>query len=191
MSAFRKLFGFFGSGRLEAPARGLYSSLVAQARQPGFYLEFGVPDTVDGRFDMVLLHAFLVLRRLKGDHSRTADLAQALFDHMFADMDRNLREMGVGDLAVGRRIKAMAAAFYGRIAAYETGLALGEAALADALKRNLYRKSNADAAAITAVAGYLRREAQALDRQPLASLMVGTVIFGPPPAARVDDVGDR
>ncbi|MBI1985372.1 MAG: ubiquinol-cytochrome C chaperone family protein [Rhodospirillales bacterium] len=185
MSALRKLFDFFGAGRLEAPARGLYLSLVAQARQPGFYLQCGVPDTVDGRFDMILLHAFLVLRRLKRDHSRTADLAQALFDLMFADMDRNLREMGVGDLAVGRRVKAMAAAFYGRIAAYEAGLDAGDATLAEALKRNLYRKANPDAAAIDAVAAYLRREALALDGQPLAGLMAGAVTFGPPPAAPV------
>ena len=190
MSALRKLLGFFGGDRLQAPARGLYLSLVAQARQPGFYLQCGVPDTVDGRFDMILLHAFLVLRRLKRDQSRTADLAQALFDMMFADMDRNLREMGVGDLAVGRRIKAMAAAFYGRIAAYQAGLDAGDPVLAEALKRNLYRKASPDATAIAAVAGYLRREARALDGQPLAGLMAGTVTFGPPPGAPVAG-GDR
>jgi len=183
MSALTKFFGFFGIGREEAPARGLYLSLVAQARQPGFYLECGVPDTVDGRFDMILLHAFLVLRRLKRDHPRTADLAQALFDALFADMDRNLREMGVGDLAVGRRIKAMAAAFYGRIAAYDGGLTAGDAALAEALKRNLFRKANPDARAVAEIAGYLRREARALDAQPLEGLMAGVVTFGPPPVA--------
>jgi len=190
MGVLKELFGFFGAGRLETPARGLYLSLVAQARQSGFYLRCGVPDTVDGRFDMILLHAFLVLRRLKRDHARTAGLAQAVFDLMFADMDRNLREMGVGDLAVGRRVKAMAAAFYGRIAAYEAGLDDGEAALAEALKRNLFRKANPEPAEIAAVAAYLRREARALDAQPLASLTVGTVTFGPAPVD-VDVGGDR
>jgi cytochrome b pre-mRNA-processing protein 3 len=181
MGALRRLFGFFGGAdRLDGPARGLYGSLVKQARQPGFYLHCGVPDTVDGRFDMILLHAFLVLRRLKRDRRHTAELGQALFDLMFADMDRNLREMGVGDLAVGRRIKAMAEAFYGRIAAYEAGLA-DDAMLADALKRNLYRKAAPAAPEIAGVVAYLRREAAALDAQPLAGLMTGTVTFGPAP----------
>jgi cytochrome b pre-mRNA-processing protein 3 len=187
MGALQDLIGIFRVGRSEAPARRLYLSLVAQARQPGFYLRCRVPDTVDGRFDMILLHAFLVLRRLKRDHPRTADLAQAVFDLMFADMDRNLREMGVGDLAVGRRVKAMAAAFYGRIAAYEAGLDDGEAALAEALRRNLFRKANPTPADIDAVAAYVRREARALDAQPLASLMAGMVSFGPPPVVAYSD----
>lgn len=182
MGALRRLFGFFGGGdRRDGPARGLYESLVAQARQPGFYLHCGVSDTVDGRFDMILLHAFLVLRRLKRDHGQTAELGQALFDLMFADMDSNLREMGVGDLGVGRRVKAMAEAFYGRIAAYEAGLADDDAMLAEALRRNLFRKAEPAAPAVACVVDYIRREAAALDGQPLAALMAGKVSFGPAP----------
>ncbi len=190
MSALGKILGFFGRGdRLDGPARGLYVTLVAQARRPDFYVHCGVPDTADGRFDMILLHAFLVLRRLKRDRQRTAELGQALFDVMFADMDRNLREMGVGDLGVGRRVKAMAAAFYGRIAAYEAGLADDDATLAAALGRNLYRKSEPSPAQVASIAGYLRREAAALDAQPLAGLLAGAVSFGPPPA-NGDDTSD-
>jgi cytochrome b pre-mRNA-processing protein 3 len=120
----------------------LYARIVARAREPAFYRDHGVPDTVEGRFEMIALHAFLVLHRLK--ESKAADgpdegaLGQALFDLMFADMDRSLREMGVGDLGVGRRVKAMAQAFYGRIAAYEGGLAGGDGALAVALERNVF-----------------------------------------------------
>src|SRR5262245_48094906 len=96
----------------------LYAAAIAQARQPVFYAGLRVPDTVDGRFELVALHVFLILQRLKSEPEATP-FAQALFDTMFADMDRNLREMGVGDLSVGKKVKAMAQGLYGRIAAYE------------------------------------------------------------------------
>ena len=97
----------FKRERTEAPATLLYAKLVAQARQPEFYARCGVPDTVDGRFDLISLHLFLVLHRLKRDRPESADLAQAVFDLMFHDMDQSLREMGAGDLGVGRRVKVM------------------------------------------------------------------------------------
>lgn len=168
---------------LEAASERLYSAIVAQARQPGFYLAGGVPDTVDGRFDLIALHAFLVLRRLKDGRPDTAPLSQALFDLLFADMDRNLREMGAGDLGVGKRVKAMAKAFYGRIAAYDEGLANGGATLADAVGRNLFRGESVPGSAIAAIAGYVGREAAALAAQPLDDLLAGTVRFGPAPGA--------
>ncbi len=87
----------------EARARALYEGVVAQARQPGFYRDCGVPDSVDGRFELIALHAFLVLHRLKADPTDTAALGQALFDVMFQDMDQSLRELGAGDLGVGPR----------------------------------------------------------------------------------------
>ena len=178
-----KLFGLFGAKRFEEAAHRIYFSLVEQARQPGFYLSCGVPDTADGRFDMIILHAFLLLRRLKKDHEQTAELAQDLFDLMFADMDQNLREMGVGDLAVGKRIKGMAAAFYGRVAAYEAGLAADDSALGEALRRNLYRKAGPEAGQLAVMAGYMRDEAARLDGAGVDSLIAGNVVFGPPPAA--------
>lgn len=164
-------------------ARRLYVCVVKQARQPGFYLTCGVPDTADGRFDMILLHAFLLLRRTKRDHDRTAYLGQAFFDLMFADMDQNLREMGLGDLAVGKRVKGMAAAFYGRIQAYEDGLAGDEAALVDSLRRNLYRKTEPDDSQLSTVADYMRREAARLDHIDTDRLLRGELDFGPAPAA--------
>src|SRR5579885_2019728 len=99
-------------------AAALYRAVVAQARAPAFYVAYGVPDTLDGRFDLIALHMFLVLHRLKSD-TDASTVSQALFDIMFDDMDRSLREMGVGDLGVGRRVRAMAEALYGRMAAYE------------------------------------------------------------------------
>ena len=121
----------------EAEARRLYAAVVARSRAPGFYLA-GVPDTFDGRFDLSMLHLFLLVRRLRREGAPGRAVAQALFDAAFDDMDRTLREMGVGDLGVPRRVKAMARAFYGRAAAYDEALdAADDAALRAALGRNL------------------------------------------------------
>ena len=111
--------------------------VVEQARQPVFFTEYGVPDTLDGRFELICLHAFLYLHRLKAERRTASRLCQGFFDTMFADFDRSLREMGTGDLSVGKQVKRMAQAFYGRIRAYEEGLAGDEAALPAALARNL------------------------------------------------------
>lgn len=166
-------------------AHKLYVDLVGHARLPGFFRDGAVPDTIDGRFDMVVLHAFLLLRRLSGfGASQTEkDLAQNLFDVMFGDMDRNLREMGVGDLGVGAKIRVMVEAFYGRVAAYEAGLAAGsDTLLMEALARNVYRGASPSPQQLKHLAAYLRRESQALAAYPSESLLEGTVCFGPPPS---------
>src|SRR6202142_2624077 len=123
-----------------APSRstigGIYGTIVTQAREPSFYRDLGVPDTVDGRFDLLVLHLWMVLRRLKSTESGT-DLSQALFDHFCDDMDANLREMGVGDLTVPKRMQAFGEAFYGRAAAYDLALASAREALAQALCKNI------------------------------------------------------
>jgi cytochrome b pre-mRNA-processing protein 3 len=163
----------------EAVAEKLYRVIVEQARQPVFYSDLGVPDTPDGRYDMIVAHVILVLRRLRDAHSQTRKLAQALFDLMLADMDQNLREMGVGDLAVGKRVKGMAMAFYGRLAAYGAALRDDDAAaLEAALSRNLYRKARPEVTQVAAVATYLRREAARLDGEPVESLVAGRLRFG-------------
>jgi cytochrome b pre-mRNA-processing protein 3 len=169
-----------GRSRHRDEAEAVYAKIVAAARQPAFYVELGVPDTVDGRFDMIALHAFLVLRALRAEPA--AAFAQAVFDTMFADMDRNLREMGAGDLGVGRRVKLMAKAFYGRIAAYEGGLAADDATLGQALRRNLYRKSEPSERQLAALCGYIRRVAGTVGRAESSLLMSGDVAFGPPPS---------
>ena len=174
------MFSFFrkDSAR-ENAAMALYSAAVAQARTPEFYERLGVADTPDGRFDMVMLHVYLLLRRIKDESRGGKDLAQALFDLMFADMDRNLREMGAGDIGVSHRIKDMVQAFYGRIAAYDAGLAANsDADLASALRRNLYRKMDPDDRTVAAVAAYVRSQAKALTEQPTEALLAGGVSFG-------------
>ncbi len=176
-----KLFQRSAHSRHKAIAETLYREIVRQSRCPEFYLAQDVPDTADGRFDLIALHTFLFLRRLRGESVDSVALAQTLFDQMFLDMDHNLREMGVGDLSVGPQIKAMVAGFYGRIAAYDDGLADDDEALAAALTRNLYRNTSPAPDAVKRMAKYLRREAEMVVTLPLESLMRGEIAFGPPP----------
>jgi len=172
----------FRSDPLQQAAELAYRRVVDAARRPGFFLAGGgVPDTVDGRFELICLHAFLYLHRLKREHPRGTALGQRFFDAMFTDFDRSLREMGTGDLSVGREIRRMAEAFYGRVAAYEAALDAGDPDLAPALTRNLYGTAPATPAQIAAMTAYIRREAASLDRQEATRLMAGDVAFGAPP----------
>lgn len=182
-----RLFRRFGSDKPDTRAiESLYAAIVTQSRRPEFYASLGVPDTVDGRFDLIALHMFLVLHRLKQAGSAAAATSQALFDTMFADMDYNLREMGAGDLGVGRRVRAMAEGLYGRIAAYEQGLASDEVALAAALRRNLFGTlpdPGPLASVLTALCRYLRAAAADLAAQDGGTLLSGTVRFPEPKLA--------
>jgi cytochrome b pre-mRNA-processing protein 3 len=156
-------------------AEELYAAVVAQARRPEFYARLGVPDSLDGRFELIALHLFLALRRLKA--AGEGEAGQALVDRFVADMDASLREMGAGDLGVGRRVKAMAQGLYGRIAAYEDGLAQPGGRLEEALRRNLYGTApEPDAAVLGLVADYVRAES--------AGPALGSpgLRFGPPPS---------
>ena len=167
----------FGDGRIRQVAEALYGRAVEQARDPEFYRSCGVPDTVDGRFDMIAIHVFLLLRRLKRAGDTPGPLAQALFDTMFDDMDRLLREMGAGDLGVGRRVKNMAQAFSGRIAAYESGLDGADGILEAAVLRNVFRGGGAPHEAAAALARYIRHQTATLGRQPLEEIAAGRVAF--------------
>ncbi len=162
-------------------AAKLYGDVVRQARRPEFFTNCGVPDTAQGRFEMIAVHAFLVLHRLKRDREQTTDLSQCVFDAMFRDMDRNLREMGTGDLGVGRRVKALAQSFYGRISAYEAGLEGDDDVLSGALKRNVYGNIMYKSDCLAAMVAYLRREALALDGMALDTLAEKGPSFGEPP----------
>src|SRR5579859_1910330 len=139
-------------------AHTVYTELVAQARAQAFYAGHGVPDTLDGRFEMIALHAFLVLHRVKAAPEGQR-FGQVLYDVMFADMDRALREMGTGDLSVGKQVKRMASGLAGRIAAYQAALD-GGGDLAEALRRNLYGTVAEPAEAdLSALADYVRAQA--------------------------------
>lgn len=163
----------------------LYGAAVAAARDPWLFADLGVPDTVEGRFDVVSLHVALLIRRLRNDaDSRGVRLAQAVFDAMFSDMDVNLREMGVSDLAVGKRVRRMWEAFHGRALTYESSLESPDPdALAEALARNVWRgEAPADAPARLARAA--RSQAAHLAGQPMAELLAGRVTFLPEPEGR-------
>ncbi len=172
------LLGLFARKPHERVGFQLYGAAVAAARRPVLFDAIGVPDTLDGRFDLICLHASLLVRRLRRDADpRGPAIAQALFDAMFADMDINLREMGVSDLAVGKRVKRMWEAFHGRASAYEAALdATDAAALAEALSRNVWRGAAPEGGAERLAALALAAEA-ALSAQPFAALAAGEARF--------------
>jgi cytochrome b pre-mRNA-processing protein 3 len=146
----------------------LYDGLVRRAREPVFFITFGVADSIDGRFDLLVFHAWLVLAELKGQPP-----AQALTDMIFTGFDEAMREQGAGDIGIGHKLKAMAKAFYGRMSAYDAATSPDQ--LAAALARNLWRGSEPDVRA-RGLAAY----AQAT-RQYLAASLPERLDFGPLP----------
>lgn len=174
------MLGLLRRDRHERTGFSLYGAAVAASRAPDFYDRLGVPDTLDGRFDMVGLHAWLVIRRLGELPAPGAQVAQAVFDAFFADMDQNLRELGVSDLAVGKRVKTMWEAFHGRARAYAIALDSEDpAALPTALARNVWRVESAPEGAAV-LARYVRAQADFLATQPAAALLAGQAAFRPP-----------
>jgi cytochrome b pre-mRNA-processing protein 3 len=171
----------FAPRRPRPPARGatieaIYGMIVAQARLPQFYLRFRVPDTVDGRFDMVVLHLWMILTRLRAEGAVVE--AQDLFDRFCDDMDANLREMGVGDLAVPKRMKSFGEAFYGRSTAYDAAVVAGEGEMRAALARNVLASD--DPAAAAPLAGYVTRVVRDVASIDSAALLSGAWRFPSP-----------
>lgn len=174
------LFGLLKKfGPEDDAAEILYPLIVAKARQPVFYQSLGVPDTMTGRFDMIVLHVVLVVNRLKAEGKGGAKLSQALFDRFFLDMDYSLRESGVGDLSVPRHMKRMMQGFNGRRAAYEAAMASeDDALLAETLKRNLYGDvANVDNDMVNRVADYVKICRNGLKRHNISDFMAGRLAF--------------
>jgi len=166
----------------------LYGAIVAQARLPAFYVAFGVPDTLEGRFDLLVLHLVLVLRRLSRAGDRGREFGQQLFDAFCRDLDGNLREMGVGDLTVPKRMRRFGEAFYGRQATYLAALgAQNPADFENALSRNILQAEGSDARA-ACLARYARAAVRQLDAQQDVALLGGAVDF-PDPEAFADARG--
>jgi cytochrome b pre-mRNA-processing protein 3 len=159
------IFRWFAPASREASIASLYGAIVAQARRPAFYQIYRVPDTVTGRLEMIMLHAVLVLHRLQGESAAGRELGQDLFDRFCSDMDDNMREMGVGDLMVPRKMRRIGEAFYGRQAAYGAALAATHnEPLTATLARNVFAgSSEGDGAA--RLAAYSRRAVCALTAQ--------------------------
>ena len=161
----------------DAIVTALYSRIVAAARQPEFYSEWGAPDTPLGRFELIALHMVLALRRMSGSAPTLRGLAQELTDMFFMEVDHSLRELGVGDMGVPKRMKRLAKMFYGRAESYTQAIDRGDAAgLAAALGRNIWPggAGEGDAAKL---ARYALAATAALADQPDANLAAGKVVF--------------
>ncbi len=174
------LFGLLKkSGPEDRAAAVLYPIVVEKARSPVFYESLGVPDTVTGRFDMIVLHTVLVVNRLRDEGKAGGKLAQALFDRMFVDMDRALREKGVGDLSVPRHVKRMMQGFHGRRDAYEAAFQSEDpAVLVDTLTRNLYGTVETPSVdMVNKIADYVRTSRNGLKRHNVNDLMNGRLVF--------------
>lgn len=170
----------FTRGAAPPPHRRVYAEIVAQARQEALYTALGVPDTLEGRYEMVMLHAFLLMEQLKQGGEEESAFAQAVFDEMFRDMDHNLREIGVADVRVGKHIRRMAEMFYGRAEAYGAAVAEPEeralAALEAALTRNVHPGAE-EPHPVGGLARYVLRQRHALAAQPLAAILDGKAGF--------------
>ena len=158
-------------------AHNLYFTTVNQSRNPKFFQELGIPDTLDGRFDLMILHVGLVLRRLRSAENETT-LSDALFSVMFDDLDQTVREMGVGDIRVGKKVKAMARAFYGRCKVYDQALDDNDLnGLIDALRRNIYGQVSVNEEHLGILGNYVVEVSSQLSLQRDNNLLSGEVIF--------------
>lgn len=175
----------FSALRKEKPLRrealALYTAAMEASRQPVFYKDLSVPDTMDGRFDLLLIHVFLILHRLLDERASGGDaLSQALFDVCFEDIDQALRESGVGDMKIGKHMKKMMLAFNGRMHAYEKAAAAGEKGLREPVARNLYGASESvPDKAVQALAAYMADNIAYLERQDQDDIRAGIVRFQP------------
>jgi len=169
---------WFKASSADESAFLLYRNLVDQARVPQFYLNVGVPDTLDGRFDLIVLHMVVVIERLSVIGQNAKGLSQKLFDVMFDDMDQALREIGVGDLSVGKKVKTMARAFYGRLGAYDEAFQAGtDVAIREVLKRNVFREADVAPERLDALVVYTKAVRDVLDSTDLETFSAGAVAF--------------
>lgn len=179
---FQRLFGRERNAN-RAITEALYASIVAAARQPHFYSAWNVPDTPLGRFEMLSLHMFLFQHRLRGETGASHEVAQILIDGFFEDVDHSLRELGIGDLGIPKRMKKLAKMYYGRTAAYGDALDRGDMeALQAALARNI-RPDAASWPESAQLAAYVREAERVLAEQDSEAIRGGTVRFPAPAAA--------
>lgn len=168
---------FFRKLNLSEPVFEVYNTIVAHSRQEKPYLDWSIADTLTGRFDMISLHAALVFRRLRSKDEVTKGFSQNLFDAFFADMDRSLREMGVGDLSVGKRIEKMGSLFYGLLSTLTLALDSGDLAeLEQFVQRNFH--DGIDRPEKTEVANYIIACDRALSAQSVEDILSGKLNFG-------------
>jgi len=168
-------------------AAELYGAIVARARLPVFYQGLEVPDTLEGRFVVLSLHLFAVLHRLKDGGARAASMAQELADHFTADMETVLREIGVGDLAIPKRVRRLAASGAALLQDYDDALTKGEGALATSIACALPLDEASAKLASERLTSYLMKVIRHLDAQPVADLCAGRLNFPDPELLRGSD----
>lgn len=160
----------------EQPARTIYAAVLDHIRQPIFYESGGVPDTLDGRFDLMLLHVFLVLNRLLNGTAEDEVLRQALFDVIFADMDQGLRESGIGDMGIPKHMRRMMKAFNGRMHAYKDAMKSGD--WTAALTRNLYgTRPDVEPEILSSMTEYIHENIKTVQEQSMEDLRRGVLRF--------------
>ncbi len=168
--------------RRRVAVQRLYESVLAQARSPEFYGPGRVPDTVDGRFELLALHLALVIRRLQADGRKGSAIAQDLFDAFVRDMDANLRELGASDTRFGKKMRHVVESFYGRAKSYSDALPAGDdGALRDALIRNLFDGAAAPEE-LNRLVAYCRASASHLAEAGVEQWFAGAAVFPPPPS---------
>jgi cytochrome b pre-mRNA-processing protein 3 len=173
------LFSRFRSPKLIAA--DLYAGVVAAARAPAFYAELQVPDTVEGRYEMIVLHVVLLLRRMRQPGAGQKRLSQAVVDFMAADLDRSIRELGVGDMSVGKFMKRLGEGLYGRAAVYDKALDDRDIpALETAILRNIFDGYEPDDGILATIAYYVQGQHDYLAGQPIEEIVAGTVDFQSP-----------
>lgn len=177
-----KLFNlFFKTALRPANTAGLYGTIMARAREPSFFSGFGLPDAPAPRFALLTLHMFLVMHRLKGEGKGGQRLSRALSEFMVADLDRSLREQGVGDVGVLKRMKVLVSSFYQQLEEYEAALASAdEKDLLRALDRHLFAALDTDAGRCARAATYVRHQVNALAGQPFAAFETASMNFAGP-----------
>ena len=179
----------FGSRANQEIVERLHRAVMQAARHPQLFVEGGVPDTLEGRFDCLILHIVLVLRRLKAlptlSQESANDLAADLVDRLFAGFDQALREIGVGDVTIPKRMKTMASAFAGRAKAYEQAFLGNQEALGEVLARNLVTKP-LDAAQMRFWSHYIAACSDRLDMFDFAGLTSAATVFPEPEAVSGD-----
>ena len=164
--------------------RRIYAAIVAQARQPDLYATLGVPDTVEGRFEMVVLHTVLVLRRIRREEGPSSPLGEDICAVLFSDMDHNLRELGVGDTKVGKKVRQLAEAFYGRGKAYDRAFDSGDPTVevAEVLERNVFVDEPASAGQLATLAGYVVASDASIDALSMKDVIGARLRYAPVPS---------
>lgn len=166
--------------RTSGIGRKLYDSIVARARAEPFYRNLGVPDTVEGRFELIVLHLYLVLERLRAEGAAGKRLSRALIEAFVADMDDSMREFGIGDMGVPRRVKRAAAAIYERSAAYAAAQQAGGDDLARVLAEHIYFGACGDDRLPEALAVYVRSTRAELAAVASSNVLSGNLPFQQP-----------